>query len=483
MTKLIQPNEAQLRRLKAWRTSTFWVMLLGYVGYYLIRKNLSAAFPLLEDAFQYTNEDLGLIASMSTVAYAVGKFINGPLADKFGGRRFFLLGMLGGILFNLIFATMSSLTAFVIVWCGCRFFLSAGWGGIVKTIGSWYEQKRHGTVMGLISVNFQFGGVAATLFSGLLVAYGLTWVSQLYELGFLTEGMAQWLSAGGPETAGKIMTSVEDTGAGWRLLFICPALVVTVVFLWSFFASKDHPHKVIEFIDFPPQEESKDEKKEQGEDEAPLGLWESMVDMFKSPLFLSLLLFSMLTTVLRSIFMFWIPKFLTDIGLETSNAIIKSALFPFLGALGTIILGWYTDRYSKNGDRAKVMWMMLVVLTACLFGIGVLAKSGLENEYLIVSLIGLCGFFLLGPYSMTSGCLTLDIVGHRRAGACSGLLDGGGYICAALATYLVGRFADDLGWATVFSLTAVVALVSAGSAFVMSLMFQRKAQRELKGKA
>lgn len=480
MTQLIKPTEDQIKRLKAWRTSTFWVMLLGYIGYYLVRKNLSAAFPLLEDAFQYTNSDLGLIASMSTVAYAVGKFINGPLADKFGGRRFFLLGMLGGILFNLLFATMSSLTAFVVVWCGCRFFLSAGWGGIVKTIGAWYEQKRHGTVMGLISVNFQFGGVAATLFSGLLVAYGLSGVVQLHDWGLITEGMAQWLSAGGPETEGQIMTSVKDTGAGWRLLFICPALVVSLILVWSFFASKDHPHKVIENIEFPPVETEMGEAKGAKEEEETLGLLASMRDMFKSPLFLSLLLFSMLTTVLRSIFMFWIPKFLTDIGMVTSTAIIKSALFPFLGALGTILLGWYTDKYSKNGDRAKVMWIMLVILSVCLFGIGFLAPDGLKYANLIVGLIGLCGFFLLGPYSMTSGCLTLDIVGHKRAGACSGLLDGGGYICAAAATYLVGSFADGLGWPMVFTTTGVVALISAGSAFVMSLMFQRKARRELK---
>ncbi|MDF1663417.1 MAG: MFS transporter, partial [Planctomycetota bacterium] len=335
----------------------------------------------------------------------------------------------------------------------------------VKTIGAWYEQKRHGTVMGLISVNFQFGGVAATLFSGLLVAYGLSWVIQLHDLGLITEGMAQWLSAGGPETEGQIMTSVEGTGAGWRLLFICPALVVSLVFVWSFFASKDHPHKVIENVEFPPEELELVNPEAKEEEDAPLGLFASMRDMFKS------------------IFMFWIPKFLTDLDGLIRQPMSPSALFPFLGALGTILLGWYTDKYSKNGDRAKVMWVMLVILSVCLFGIGFLAKSGLDYGNLIVGLIGLCGFFLLGPYSMTSGCLTLDIVGHKRAGACSGLLDGGGYICAAAATYLVGRFADELGWATVFSITAVVALVSAASAFGMSLMFQRKARRELKDKA
>ena len=43
----------------------------------------------------------------------------------------------------------------------------------------------------------------------------------------------------------------------------------------------------------------------------------------------------------------------------TANAILKSALFPFLGCLGTILLGWYTDKYAKNGDRARATWIML----------------------------------------------------------------------------------------------------------------------------
>ena len=91
-------------RLLHWRTSTFWVMLVGYVGYYLCRGNLSAAFPLLEQEFGYSNTQLGLIASLSEMAYATGKFINGPLADRIGGRKIFLIGMAGALFFNIIFA-------------------------------------------------------------------------------------------------------------------------------------------------------------------------------------------------------------------------------------------------------------------------------------------------------------------------------------------------------------------------------------------
>ena len=93
----------QSRKLLRWRASTFWVMMVGYIGYYLCRANLSAAFPLLEQEFNYTNTQLGLIASLSEIAYAFGKFINGPLADRLGGRRIFLIGMAGAIFWNLVF--------------------------------------------------------------------------------------------------------------------------------------------------------------------------------------------------------------------------------------------------------------------------------------------------------------------------------------------------------------------------------------------
>ena len=155
-------------------------MLIGYVGYYICRGNLAAAFPLLTQEFGYSNTQLGLIASLSEMAYAAGKFINGPLADKIGGRKIFLVGMAGAIFFNIIFAISASLTAFIIVWCFCRYFLSMGWGGLTKTIGNWYPRERNGTVMGLISVNFQFGGVAGHSVCGISGSYGRSLAGSLY---------------------------------------------------------------------------------------------------------------------------------------------------------------------------------------------------------------------------------------------------------------------------------------------------------------
>lgn len=122
-TSLRSPNAQELILLKKWRTNAFWVCLIGYIGYYLCRKNLSAAFPLMEEVFGYTNSQLGLIAFYSELAYAAGKFINGPLADKLGGKKIFLTGMVGAMVCNIAFSFGESLPYFIVVWCLCRYFL------------------------------------------------------------------------------------------------------------------------------------------------------------------------------------------------------------------------------------------------------------------------------------------------------------------------------------------------------------------------
>ena len=427
------PTPSELLVLKKWRRSTFWVCLIGYVGYYLCRKNLSAAFPLMSEEFNFSNSQLGLIALYSEIAYAIGKFINGPLGDKVGGKRIFLTGMFGAIIMNLIFATGNNLYFFIVVWCICRFFLSMGWGGLAKMIGHWYPPERNGTIMGLISINFQFGGVIATLFAGWLVAIGV----------------------------------------GWRGVFIWPPVVLSLIFIWSYFASKDSPRDVFTDTNFGHGDKDAIVSKNMRIDHSnkhPITIIKNLLSL---PVYRQLLVFSFITTFLRSIFFFWTPKLLVDIGMGPVNAILKSALFPFLGALGTVLLGIYTDKYAKDGDRAKAMWIMLLGLVVSLFCVTFLIDGNKANNEFIVIFIGLCGFFLLGPYSMSSGALTLDIAGPNAAGSSTGMIDGLGYIGGAIAVWSAGKLSDVMGWREVFMFLTVASVFATFSAFMMSQQFQK----------
>ena len=430
---LREPTAEERRRLARSRLATFWVVTVGYVGYYFCRANLYAAVPLLSQAFGYTNSELGLIALYSEVVYSLGKFVNGPLGDRIGGKRVFVLGMVGAIAWNVAFAASSSLLAFILIWSICRFFLSMGWGGVVKMIASWYEAERSGTIMGWISLTFQFGGVAVNLFAATLVAIGL----------------------------------------GWQSLFLYPAGLLALILLWALLAAKDGPEHVSRGVRFG-RSASRKEALSGLDRKGGVGITEVLGALLRLSMFRRVLVFSVIANFLRSIFLFWSPKLLVDIGMGNASAILSSAAFPLLGGFGTVFLGWYSDRLASKGDRARLMALMLTGLTFSLFLISLLLANDQPDFSLIVGLIGLSGFFLLGPYSMSAGALTIDIAGPRGAATCAGLIDGIGYLGGAFSTWLAGYMADRFGWSRVFQVMAVAAALATISAELISWAYRRQ---------
>lgn len=417
------PTQAEEKTLKRWQLSTYSVMLFGYVGYYLCRKNITAALPLLAEAFDYSKTDLGKIGSVALIVYGIGKLINGPLGDKIGGRKIFLIGMIGAIAANILFANGNSLSWFIVVWAFGHYFLSMGWGGLAKTVGAWCPPEKNGTVMGLISINFQFGGVVATVLSGAIVS----------------------------------------AGYGWQYVFYIPAGLLCLVFIWSFFASKAHPHAIYPDVEFPKAESkpmAEIKREDDSSKEEHVNPFEVMKSLFSIKMFRILLVYSALTTILRSIFFFWTALLFTDIGLNIKDAIFKSAMFPLAGCIGTIFIGWYTDNKVKDGNRARMMWYMLTGLTISLIAMAIFSQAEQVNTTMIVILTALSGFFLLGPYSMSSGALTLDIAGSRGAGTCTGLIDGIGYLSASVSIYLSGWMSETFGWSSVFYLLVFCSAMS-----------------------
>jgi len=151
-------------RLARWQAINLTLLVVGYAGYYLCRSNLSVTLPLIvqELVSKGMNANaarvaLGSIASLGVLAYAIGKFPSGSLADWFGGRRNFLLGMSGSIVCTLLFAASGALPLFTLAWMGNRLVQSLGWPGAVKIASRWFPFRRYGTVMAIISLSFLFG--------------------------------------------------------------------------------------------------------------------------------------------------------------------------------------------------------------------------------------------------------------------------------------------------------------------------------------
>lgn len=110
-------------RIRRWQGLTLALLITGYAGYYLCRSNLSVCLPMIAGDMTRGGMDpatarirLGSIASLGVLAYAIGKFPSGALADFLGGRRNFLLGMAGAVLFMLWFAAGGFLPILAMAW-------------------------------------------------------------------------------------------------------------------------------------------------------------------------------------------------------------------------------------------------------------------------------------------------------------------------------------------------------------------------------
>ena len=77
--------ESTYRRL---RSRTFWGVTVAYTLYYVCRMTLGVVKQPLIDGGILTAGQLGIIGSAFYFVYAVGKFLNGFIADYCNIRRF-----------------------------------------------------------------------------------------------------------------------------------------------------------------------------------------------------------------------------------------------------------------------------------------------------------------------------------------------------------------------------------------------------------
>lgn len=91
----------KINRYKSLRTQTFLAGTLGYALYYVCRLSMGVMKQPLIDAGLLNATQLGVIGACLYWAYAVGKLVNGFLADSSNIKRFMSIGLLVSSVVNL----------------------------------------------------------------------------------------------------------------------------------------------------------------------------------------------------------------------------------------------------------------------------------------------------------------------------------------------------------------------------------------------
>lgn len=391
------------------------VMIVGYIGVYLCRKNLSVAVPLLQDAFGVDKEAVGQIASVSTVAYACGKMVNGVLVDRIGGRAGFLVALVAVALFGAAGAFAPGLAALAFFYSLNRFAGSAGWGSMLKLMPTWFRPINMATAIGVLSLSYVVGGVAATL----------------------------------------LATAIAGAGGGWRAVMGLPSLALLLVTGLCLVWVRRGPLN--------PEPAAPTVATAGGED--TISRWSAVTSLLRSPQFLLVCALSFTLTLMRESFNTWSVDFLASVqggAKAVAMAGLQSTGFDMAGAVSIIGMGWLYDRVWPGARR----WLIAAILSALAVVVAVLPATGAADPLAGAGLVAVVGLLVYGPYSLLGGVMAVESGGARLAATAAGIIDSCGYVAGILAGSYLGRLLDQggysLGFGCLAALTAVSAVLALG---------------------
>jgi sugar phosphate permease len=407
-------EDHELRSHVGKRAAVFVLTWIAYASYYFGRKGFPVVKSTLQERLGLSVGMLGWIDTGYLAAYAVGQFLSGIVGDRIGSRRLIGYGMLGVAAACAAFGLASAAWLFLLLFVLNGTFQSSGWPGTVKAMGSWFTQKERGTVMGVWSTCYQAGGLIATAVATFLfVRYG------------------------------------------WRWAFLGPAMLIAIVGIVNLF--------------FLPERTGTTRTKEMRAADAAADAHaagasaaaaptENSGNVLHSPVLWSLSASYFCLKLIRYSLLFWLPYYLNkELGYSKAQAGYQSISFEVGGIVGSIAIGYVSDRYFP-GRRRIVASVMIAALAAALLLYIRLAPVSVMLNFCGMALVGFC---LFAPDTLIAGAAAQDIGGKHDVAKAAGFINGFGSVGAVFQGPVTsGMSISRFGWNGLFYLFAALALVS-----------------------
>jgi OPA family glycerol-3-phosphate transporter-like MFS transporter len=425
---------------RARRRQNWMVLGLLYAFFYATRYNFTALGGPLSHHFGWSNAQFGNFETVLPLAYGASVLINGPIADRIGGKKAFLIGAAGVTVMNFLFglgtlllvetpavwkgvgkaaeidtpavlrhgvSPNGALFLMLAVWAINGYFQSFGALSIVKVNVQWFHLRERGTFAGIFGVLIRLG-----LSLGL---FGAPWLQ-----GHLGLVWAFWVPAAG----------------------VLVLLVLNALLLANAPADAGFPG-----LDTGDGSAVGDEKP------APLG--EVLRKVFTLRAAWIIAIGSMMIGfVRRSVVDGWFPKYFADNWLPAGTPlsdylpyeVLSLAAIPALGIAGGFAFGITSDRVFGS-RRGPVITLGFVGMTVMLTLLGLSHRAG-AGPWATVAILATLSFFVNGAHGMIGGAASMDFGGRKAAATAAGLFDGIQYFTSAVFTGRgMGMVIDHWGWA------------------------------------
>jgi OPA family sugar phosphate sensor protein UhpC-like MFS transporter len=357
--------------------------------------------PLIDQGL-FSAAELGVIASAFYFVYAVGKFINGFIADYCNVRRYMATGLAISSAINLLmgliglgngyagFPSYIVYLIFVVLWGINGWVLSMGSPAGIVSLSRWFPQSRRGTYYSIFCSTPYIGEALSMILTGSVVA-ALGW-----EYGFIASAF------GGFVGVVIILSFVSDTPQSKGL----PSI----------------------------QEISGEEMKKV--DRMPTRDIQRYV--LRHPAIWVIAISCAFINLVKYGLMEWGVLYLQGArgySLESASWIIGfSAIFAIVGTVGA---GWLSDSVFK-GNRVKPALVSGFISLASL-ALFLLVDGDRWVMALFVSVFSLAVGVL---YCIVSGLMAIDIVPRKATGAALGIVGISSYMTIGVQNIVSGQLID-----------------------------------------
>ncbi len=397
---------------------------MTYAFLYMARYNLNVSKNAL--GTMMNKEAFGIIFGAGTIVYGLSFLLNGPLVDKFGGKRGMLIACLGSSLINVIMGLVTYLMLkgtitgnvvliFSVLYSLNMFFQSYGAVSIIKVKAYWFHVRERGI----------FGAIFGTLIS-FGVYFAFDWGQVIADAAVLNPTKQMTGVQNFIRTIFAIDTGTTD--ATW-LVFLIPAMFLIFWGLVNLLMLKDSPAHA-NFDDFDTHDASS------GEMEKDFTIKELLHRIFTNPVLLTVSFIEFTTGVTRNGILQWYFIFAKEVPQPGAEFFKDNwgILLCMAGTFGGFLAGWLSDVvfHSRRGPPAGVLNGVMLVFTVIMSFILMTSPVG----------VGICAILIfvtgIGVHSLMSGTASADFGGRKATATASGITDGFVYLGTGIQSLCLG---------------------------------------------
>ena len=364
---------------KAFKIGT--ICFLSYLAVYVARNTLSAVSPQMTEGGRFTEEQIGTLSSLFFIAYACGQLINGAIGDRIKGKYMMSVGLAMAGICSAIFPLCSGTFVIYIAYGFTGFFLSMIYGPMTKVV----SENTELIYATRCSLGYTFASFFGTPFAGILAVLFV-----------------------------------------WENVFFASSGILVVMGIVCFLVFTVFERQGI--IEYGKYKRVESRRKGDG------------IRVLLRHQIVKFTLISIITGVVRTTVVFWLPTYLSQyLGFTSKQAAMIFTVATLLISLNTFVVIFIYEKLGRNMD--------LMIL---------LAFSGAAICFMTVYLIHLPVLniiFIMLAIMCSNGAATMMFSRYlpslRDTGMVSsatGFLDFVSYMAAAASSTLFANAVSSIGW-------------------------------------